>query len=196
MPTAEKVIQYKKRNLTHDLKIVPPGGWEVTIPSKGIRVSETQSTKDPMISVSFRIDKALEDENEKCVGQSVRLMIILPDEDDPTKIDFSNMQKDRLFKLLAWADLDKTLLPEKIETSEDFQPLVDALEGKKGIIWTSHRPGQMKSGEDVINVNVAFQEPGDTPPANDTGDPHDTDRPTARASSKKDNGKGNGRSRR
>lgn len=163
--TQDRKLSWKPRKSSKDvLPDAPVGEWEASVLKK-CKVTVTQKG-DPRILIPFRLDKAMEEENEKYQGATVTLAIIFFDEEDSEKVRGSNMMKGRLRALCEALDVNyDEVYPENIESEEDFRPLFDAIEGKKGFtLWTVHNKRTLESGEEVLDTEVRFSKPGRAQP--------------------------------
>ena len=152
-------LTYKPHKFDHEIKPdAPVGEWEATILRGKVKPGQTQGG-DPRLNINFRLDKAIEEENATHQGSEVTLRVIWFDEEDSSKRRGANMNKRRLFQLCDWAEVDRDVLPTTIESEDDFKDLIEALEGKKGTIWTTHRTRE-QDGEKITDVEVSFVKPG------------------------------------
>lgn len=136
------------------LPSVPEGEWEVTILNGKTRVSPTKNG-DPMITFVARLDTAENEDNEHCQGEQLFFRIMFPDQADPSKSRFVNMQKRKLRDLANSLGISLDLIPDTIENPEsDFRPFIEAVEGKSGTAWTRHSKNK-QTGETDVELEFA-----------------------------------------
>ena len=157
----DKKLSWKPRKLSKEiLPDAPEGEWEARIPKGKSKVTVTQKG-DPRILISFKLEKAADEENEKFQGAEVTFSAIIFDEEDPDRRRASNMMKGRLRALCEWAGVELAdVFPEECNSPEDFKALFDAVEGSTGTVWTVHSKRKAESGEEMTDTEVRFSKPG------------------------------------
>jgi hypothetical protein len=133
----------------------PSGEWTVSIPRGKCKVQPTKEDRFPMLIVPIRLE-GTEEESEECqkaLGAELSSMIVFFDD---TKARAARMSKLRLRQLCEAADVDLDVVPKTIESEDDLEPLIRALEGKKFTAWT-RLTTRKDTGE--VTTEVVFQNP-------------------------------------
>jgi hypothetical protein len=187
--TQDKRIQFKPRKTsTEIIPDAPEGEWEFLIPKGKCKVTVTQKG-DPRILVPHKLEKAADEKNEAFQGSEVQFSAIVFDDGDPEKRRGANMMKGRLRALCESVDVEfADLYPTEVNEAEDFDPLLRALEGKRGTCWTVHTKREAASGEMITETEIRYSKPG-AGLVTKGADSDDDDRPSA----KKGNAKKPGR---
>lgn len=156
-------LHFKHVKSTPDTRpTIPADKWhDSTMPRGRFKVTETKN-QDPMLTIPIKLGRPENDEHESYTGAEENLRVIFYGDDAGDKTRLANMNKLSLRALCEAVEVDyDEVYPASIETEDDFEPLISALEGKKiPELWTTHRVGKMQSGEEIINIDIRFKEPG------------------------------------
>lgn len=154
---AKQKMEYRK--VKFDVNEIAPdapaGEWSVSIPRGKCKVQPTKEDRFPMLIVPIRLESTEEDgeEYQKALGAELSSMIVFFDD---TKARAARMSKLRLRQLCEAADVDLDVVPKAIESEDDLEPLIRALEGKKFTAWT-RLTTRKDTGE--VTTEVVFQNP-------------------------------------
>lgn len=141
---------------------LPADHWtDCLIPRGGLKVTATKNS-EPMLNIRIKLGTPDNDENASFKGAEETLRIVFYSDSDGEKVRAANMSRVRLRGLCEAIDVDyDEVYPATIESEDDFNDLIQALENKKvPEMWTTHREGRMPSGEMTVNIDLHFKEPG------------------------------------
>lgn len=190
--TQDAKMKFKPRKTATEVKPdAPEGEWEVVIP-KGKCKKVVSQNEDPGVRVAFQLKVAADEKNETFQGTILYQGIYFYDEADGEKRRAANMSLGFAKGLCEATGVDfDEVYPKAVNTLDDLDPFVEALEGQKLTIWTVHRPGKSASGEPILNIDIRFKKPGSslvTKGNDDEEEEENEDRPgkkPAKKSSKK-----------
>ncbi len=122
----------------------------------GARVQGTSADNFPMIVIDWKMEKCLEEDvtedHEKSVGAIVADFIaFFPDGDKRGR-----MGKLRFRELRELLGIDEDILPNKLQSKDDFKDLIAALKKQRAEIFVQHRLDK-KTNE--TRVSVQYREP-------------------------------------
>jgi hypothetical protein len=167
--------------IDHDSNALEPDASAGEYPSvvDDVKVMKTSADGFPMICLEWKLESTNTDSEaaEKSVGATVSDFIaFFPDGDRR-----GNFPKRRFKQLRDLFDLPEDILPTRLESKDDFQPLVDALKGQEATIWITMRTDKT-SGEERANVNyTAPRTAMSAMPAGDEGEEEqEEDKPARR----------------
>jgi hypothetical protein len=152
----EKTLEFKR--VEFDINEIAPdapaGEWLVSIPRGKCKIQPTKEDKLPMVVVPIRLEKTDEDgeEFEKALGTELSVYCVFGGRNPRGE----RMAKLRIRQLCEAADVDTDVIPKKIESREDLDPFVRAIEGKKFRAWTI-LVTRNDTGE--TNTEIRFQDP-------------------------------------
>jgi hypothetical protein len=160
-----KKLTYKPTKGSGDLRPgLPAGQWidSEIAPASKFTPGQTKAG-DPMLTFPIKMGKPHEDspdENTSFKGAEHQFRIIIYSDDDKRTgaVNFAR----RNFRALCEAigvDYDE-VYPKQMKSSDDWEPVIDALSGKTiENLWSTVNERQMDSGEKVLNVDLRFTAP-------------------------------------
>ena len=185
-----KKLTYKPTKGSGDLRPgLPAGQWidSEIAPAAKFTPGQTKAG-DPMLTFPIKMGKPHEDspeENASFKGAEHTFRIIIYSDDDKRTgaVNFAR----RNFRALCEAvgvDYDE-VYPKQMKTSDDWEPIIEALAGKTiENLWSTVNERQMDSGEKVLNVDLRFTAPPETS-GGDGGSSDDEDEAPARGKAAK-----------
>lgn len=177
-------IQFKPRKTsTERLPDAPEGEWEALIPKGKCKVLVTQNG-DPRVIIPVKLVKAASEENESFQNSEVQFSVIIFDDDDTSKRRAANMMKDRLRQLCEAVEVEfGEVYPTEVSSDQDFAKMFGEIEGKKLTVWTVHNKRRSDTGEEIVDTEVRFKQPG-TGLVSAKSDDEDEDRPGKKPAAK------------
>lgn len=100
-----------------------------------ITIKATRVDQFPMLVINWKLEKAVDDENEKSVGAEVSDFLTFFPEGDRR----GRMGKLRLRQLCENLGIDLDVLPRSIHHEDDFNDFIAALKGQTMPVWVTHR---------------------------------------------------------
>jgi len=156
-------VSFKPVHSTPDIRpTIPTDHWHDNVMPRGrFKVTATKN-EEPMLTIPIRLGTPDNDEHESYKGAEEALRIVFYADAAGDKTRSANMSKLRLRGLCEAVGVDyDEVYPASIESEEDLHDLISALENKKiPDVWTTHRVSKMPNGEETINVDIHFKEPG------------------------------------
>jgi hypothetical protein len=154
-------LQFKPRKTSTEIQPdAPEGGWKARIVKGKSKVTVTQNG-DPRLVVPMKLETAHEEKNEKFQGVEVQFGAIVFDDADDSKRRAANINKRELRALIEACGEDfADVYPTSVESAADFDPIIEAIEGKTLDVWTVHSSYTAASGEEVNKIEIRFKKPG------------------------------------
>ena len=184
-----KKLTYKPTKGSGDLRPgLPAGQWIDSEIASAAKFTPGQTKAgDPMLTFPIKMGKPHEDspeENSSFKGAEHTFRIIIYSDDDKRTgaVNFARRNFRALCEAVG-ADYDE-VYPKQMKTSDDWEPVIDALAGKTiENLWSTVNERQMDSGEKVLNVDLRFTAP---PEASGGGgsDTEDDDTPARKPAKK------------
>lgn len=167
-------LQFKPRTTSTELQPdAPEGGWTARIVKGQCKVTKTQNG-DPRLVVPMKLEKAHEEKNEKFQGTVIQWGAIVFDDADETKRRAANINKRELRTLIEACDGDfAEVYPTSVSSADDFDAIIEAIEGHTLDVWTVHTHYTAQSGEEVNKVEIRFRKPGAAGLVNKSNDDED-----------------------
>jgi len=151
----------------------PAGSWRGSFLAGKTTVKPTQSG-DPMVTFTFRLEVANEEENEASVPTQLPARFILASDKGSSLPAFAKRNtKLELRALAAQLGFDLDIIPTEIVTDEiaemspedaneairaALQPFIDAVEGQEADAWTTLRDDKRNPGQKQVDLH--FSKPG------------------------------------
>jgi hypothetical protein len=163
-----KKLTYKPTKGSGDLRPgLPAGQWidSEIAPAAKFTPGQTKAG-DPMLTFPIKMGKPHEDspdENSSFKGAEHTFRIIIYSDDDKRTgaVNFARRNFRALCEAVG-ADYDE-VYPKQMKTSDDWEPIIEALAGKTiENLWSTVNERQMDSGEKVLNVDLRFTAPPET----------------------------------
>ena len=151
------VLEYNPTKFGNEiLPDAPEGGWEMTILRGKSKVGPTKN-KDPMLTISVKLDRADEDENESAQGTQLTVRFIFGDDSGARKWAL-NRTKRELNAVCGQLDLDPGAytLSGTRDPGEQRAGFIQLIEGKSLKGYTTHRVNKQTGFKET---NVTFVRP-------------------------------------
>lgn len=127
----------------------PTGKWEATCKVKKIKTKEKGL---PMLILEWKLEDTDEDDHKIHLGKTVADFVSFPAQGAKN----GNMSRIGLRKLCEAFEIPLETIPRgELRSWDDLDALIDALDGKQGIIYT--KTTEQESGES--KTRVSYQEP-------------------------------------
>ena len=174
-----KKLTYKPTKGSGDLRPgLPAGQWidSEIAPAAKFTPGQTKAG-DPMLTFPIKMGKPHEDspdENSSFKGAEHTFRIIIYSDDDKRTgaVNFARRNFRALCEAVG-ADYDE-VYPKQMKTSDDWEPVIDALAGKTiENLWSTVNERQMDSGEKVLNVDLRFTAPPEASGSSGSSDDED-----------------------
>jgi hypothetical protein len=181
-----------------DATELPPeaevGGYEAVVDST--KLMKTSKDGYPMIVVEWKLESAIDDANKASIGATVSDFVTF----FPKNHKAYRLSVQRFRGMVDALGINPDVLPERLQTKQDFADLLNALKNKRTTVWVSHQADK-QTGEP--RTKIAFTAPkgsGGLAPINgntgNAGNGHSTTSnktTTSRGTSKGSGGRGNRR---
>ena len=123
-----KPVDYDRDTLPPD---APAGKWEATCT---VRKKPTNKDQYPMLILNYKLEETDDEENEHALGSEVADFLVF----GPDTAKGSKQAKLRHRKVCEAFGVDLTVLPTgNLKSWDDLQELIDALDKRRVIIYTS-----------------------------------------------------------
>lgn len=180
MAQAAKKMEFKpvKFDVTEIAPDAPAGEWSMSIPRGKCKIQGTNKDNLPMIIVPIRLDKTEEDgeEFEKALGTELSTFLVF----GGATTRGERMSKLRIRQFCEILEIDLDDVPKDIESSDDLEPFVKLIEGKKFTAWTKLTE-RKDTGETVTDVIFVDPDRKLKAGADDDDDDDDDDAPPSSA---------------
>lgn len=162
--TQQRLTLKPRKTVTTIQPDAPEGKWEALIPKGKCKIVQTAAEKggDPGVMLVFKLQEADDEKNRSFQNSELFQRVYFYGADDADHRRAANMNLQFMRGLCEATDLDfADIYPTEIsEDGHELQELIEALEGKSVTIWTVHRKSKAGNGEEMINVDIRFKEPG------------------------------------
>lgn len=165
----KKKLSFRPTKSTGDTRPdVPADKWSDNVMPRGsFKIQATKTKPDgtgnqPRLQIPIKLGTPDNDENESFKGAVQYASVIFYGDDAGDMTRVANMNKNFLKNVCEAAGVDyDEVYPTSIESEDDLQDLIRALEGKRlPEVWTTHRVSTMENGEEIINIDFRFKAPG------------------------------------